>query len=275
MNKFFDIHAHLNFSAYDADREEVIQRTQENSVAVINVGTQQDTSKKAVEIAEKYENMYAIVGLHPVHTGKSYHDEAELGEGGKAFTSRGEEFDFEYYKELAKHPKVVAIGECGLDYFHLEDESLEKQTAIFLEHIKLANELGKPLMLHVRSSKERSAYKDACKILKEHARVPFNFHFFAGSIEEAQIILDIGGNFSFTGVITFAKQYEELVRCIPLDRIMSETDCPYVTPVPFRGKRNEPLYVIEVVKKIAEIKGLSLEETALQLIKNTQNFFKL
>lgn len=243
---------------------------------MINVGTQQDTSKSAVELAEKYEKgMYAVIGLHPVHTGKSYHDEAELGEGGKAFTSRGEEFDSAFYEELAKYEKVVAIGECGLDYFHLEEGSVEKQTDVFIKHIDIANRVGKPLMLHVRSSQERSAYKDACKILKEHAKVPFNFHFFAGSIEEAKEILELGGHLSFTGVITFAKQYEEVVRFVPLDRIMSETDCPYVTPAPFRGKRNEPVYVQEVVKKIAEIRGEDFEKVRPQLVLNALNFFKL
>lgn len=275
MPKFFDIHAHLNFSAYDEDREETAKRAIDAGVFVMNVGTQKDTSKKAVELAEQYENMYAIVGLHPVHTGKSYHDEAELGEGGKAFTSRGEDFDFEYYKELAKHPKVVAIGECGLDYFHLEEGSVEKQKNIFIKHIELANELGKPLMLHVRSSKDRSAYKEALEILKEHAQTPFNFHFFAGSLEEVNMILEAGGTFSFTGVITFAKDYEELVRSIPLDRMMSETDCPYVTPAPYRGKRNEPTYVIEVVKKIAEIRGEDFEKVRLSLVQNAVKFFSL
>lgn len=274
--RFFDIHAHLNFSAFDADRDEVAKRALDQGVFMINVGTQQDTSKSAVELAEKYEHgMYATVGLHPVHTDKSYHDEAELGVGGKAFVSRGEEFDFEYYKNLAKHPKVVAMGECGLDYFHLEDGSMEKQKNVFIKHIELANKVGKPLMLHVRSSKDRSAYKEACQILKEHAKVPFNFHFFAGSIEEAKEILELGGNLSFTGVITFAKQYEELVKFVPPDRMMSETDCPYVSPAPYRGKRNEPAYVIEVVKKIAEIKGLSFEEVSNQLVKNAINFFGL
>lgn len=269
--KFFDIHAHLNFSAYDADRDETAKRALDAGVFVINVGTQQDTSKSAVELAEKYETgMYAAIGLHPVHTGKSYHDEAELGEGGKAFTSRGETFDPAFYEELAKSKKVVAIGECGLDYFHLEGDSKEVQKEAFIAQIELANKVGKPLILHIRN-----AYQDAYDILKQYAKVPADVHFFAGTVEEAKLFLDLGYSLSFTGVITFAKPYEEVVRFVPLDRIMSETDCPYVTPAPFRGKRNEPLYVQEVVKKVAEIKGEDFEKVRATLVENALRFFRL
>lgn len=269
--KYFDIHAHLNFSAFDADRDETVKKALDQGVFVVNVGTQQDTSKSAVELAEKYDKgMYAAIGLHPVHTSASYHDEAELGEGGKTFTSRGEKFDPAFYESLAKHEKVVAIGECGLDYFHLEDGSKEVQKEAFIAQIELANKVGKPLILHIRN-----AYQDAYEILKTHAKVPADVHFFAGTIEEAKLFLDLGYNLSFTGVITFAKPYEELVSFIPLDRIMSETDCPYVAPVPFRGKRNEPLCVQEIVKKIAQIKGEDFEKVRSTLVENAQKFFKI
>ncbi len=268
---FVDIHAHLNFSAFDTDRDEVVKRALDVGVFVINVGTQQETSKSAVELAEKYEKgIYAAIGLHPVHTGKSYHDEAELGEGGKAFTSRGEIFDPFFYEELAKKEKVVAIGECGLDYFRLEEGTKEVQKKAFIAQIELANKVGKPLILHIRN-----AYQDAYEILKAHSKVPADVHFFAGTVDEAKLFLDLGYSLSFTGVITFAKQYEELVRFVPLDRIMSETDCPYVTPVPYRGKRNESLYVQEVVKKIAEIKGEDFEKVCSILVQNAQKFFNL
>ena len=285
--EFIDAHAHLNFSAFDADRESVIKRALEARIWMINVGTQKDTSKKAIELAEKYEKgVYAIVGLHPIHTGKSFHDKDEIGEGGQEFTSRGEEFDFEYYKKLALHPKVVAIGECGLDYYRSKNYELgiinggqKKQEEVFRKHIELAIDIGKPLMLHVRSDGGRSAYRDALSILKSYnfnlKSTPANFHFFAGGWEEAKEILDSGFNLSFTGVKTFTRDYDEVIKNTPLDRILSETDCPYVTPAPFRGKRNEPLYVREVVKKIAEIKGEDCEKVTTQLVVNAMNFFGL
>ena len=271
--KFIDAHTHVNFAAYDADREDVIRRAADAGVAMINVGTQLDTSLKAIELAEKYENCYAIVGLHPIHTTKSHHDAQELGEGGKDFTSRGESFDPAVYREMLKHEKVVAIGECGLDYYHLDEDSIRKQKQDFEAQIALANEAGKPLMLHVRSNANRSAYREALEILKADAKVGGNFHFFAGSWEEAKEILDAGFMLSFTGVITFAWQYDEVIKNAPLDRIMSETDAPYVTPVPYRGKRNEPAYVQEVVKKIAEIRGEDFEKVRMALVANACRVF--
>lgn len=278
--EFFDAHGHLNFVAYKDDREFVIKNTKENLVLVNCVGTQKNTSKEAVELAEKNDWIYATIGLHPVHTGKSFHDEKELGEGGVEFTSRGEEFDFEYYKKLGQSKKVVAIGECGLDYYRIDDDSVvPKQEDAFRKQIELAIELKKPLMLHLRNGSNRSAYDDAYKILKEckklYKELVGDLHFYAGSIEEARPFLDMGFYFSFTGVITFARIYDEVLRFLPIDRILSETDCPYVPPNPYRGKRNEPVYVKEVVKKIAEIKGESLEKTKEILFSNALNFFKI
>ncbi|MDD5050906.1 MAG: TatD family hydrolase [Candidatus Pacebacteria bacterium] len=275
--QFVDIHTHVNFAAFDKDRDEVIKRASDAGVAMINVGTQVDTSKKAIEMAENHENCYAIVGLHPVHTSKSFHDEKELGEGGKEFTSRGEQFDTSVYRSMLKHPKVVGIGECGLDYYHLDEESIKIQQENFEMQIDLANEAGKPLMLHVRSNKEsgKSAYKDALEILKARAKVKGNFHFFAGTWDEAKQILDFGYTISFTGVITFARDYDEVIKNAPLEMIMSETDAPYVSPAPFRGKRNEPAHVREVVKKIAEIRGEDYEKVRAQLAENAGRVFGL
>ena len=271
---YIDIHSHLNFAAFDADREAVVERALDAGVAFITVGTQQDTSKAAIELAEKHENcVFAIIGLHPVHTGSSFHDAKEIGDGGKEFTSRGETFDYDYYKKLALHPKVVGVGECGLDYYRLEPDSERKQREVFAAHIALANEVRKPLMLHVRSGSGRSAYRDALAILETDARVGGDFHFFAGSWNEAKEILDAGFFLSFTGVITFTHDYDEVVRNIPLDRILSETDAPYVTPVPYRGKRNEPLYVQEVVKAMARIRGEDEETVRAQVLKNAEQFF--
>ena len=278
--EYIDCHTHVNFAAFDEDREEVIARTLENDTWMINVGTQKDTSQSAVELANRYEKgVYAIVGIHPIHTGESFHDVDELGSNGgdtNGFNSRGEEFDSDFYKNLAQDEKVVGIGETGLDYFRLEKGSREKQQEIFIKHIELANSVNKPLMLHIRPSREDTdSYKDALKILKEYAKVPGDAHFFAGSVEDAKKFLDIGYFVSFTGVITFTSDYDEVIRYMPLESILSETDAPYVAPVPHRGKRNEPIFVQEVVKRIAEIKDLPLEKVKEQMIENAFKFFQL
>jgi len=282
QSKYIDIHSHVNFKAFDEDRDEVIRRALDNDTWIINVGTQVDTSKKAVEIANQYEKgVYAIIGLHPIHTGASYHDEKELGEGGREFVSRGEIFNKDTYRELLKDPKVVGIGECGLDYYRCSDESISKQKEAFVEQIELANEFNKPLMLHIRNSSTSSpevtqnAYIDALEILKAYSKVKGDVHFFAGNWKEAKCFLDFGFTLSFTGVVTFTHDYDEVIRNTPLDMIMSETDSPYVAPVPYRGKRNEPSYVKEVVKKIAEIKNLPEIEVAEALIKNTKRVFNI
>jgi TatD DNase family protein len=270
-SNLFDIHAHVHFAAFDGDRREVMERTLQEGVASIQVGTQLDTSRAAVSLAESYpEGVYATVGLHPIHTSASYHDEKELGEGGKAFTSRGELFDAEKYRELARSGKVVAIGECGLDYYRLGENTKQVQKEVFEAQIALANELGKPLMLHIRN-----AYKDAYEMLKSLARVRGDVHFFAGTWEEAKLFLDLGFTLSFTGVITFARTYDEVVKNTPLDMIMTETDCPYIAPVPFRGKRNEPRHVREVVKQIALLRGETYETIAQATVENATRVFGL
>jgi TatD DNase family protein len=277
MPKYIDIHSHVNFSAFDADREEVITRALGGDTWLINVGTQIDTSKKAALLSSKYsEGVYAIVGLHPIHTGVSYHDAKELGEGGAEFTSRGEVFDKEAYRELFKNPKVLGIGECGLDYYRCDEESIAKQKEAFVAQIELANEVNKPLMLHIRNNpedKSRNAYFDVLDLLKKHSKVKGDVHFFAGGLEEAKAFLDFGFTLSFTGVITFTNDYDEIIKNTSLDMIMTETDSPYVSPIPHRGKRNEPSYVKEVVKKIALIKGLPEAEVAEAIIKNAKRVF--
>jgi TatD DNase family protein len=298
--KFFDAHSHPNFAAYKDDCDEVVRRALDAGVWLIAVGTQKDTSKMAVELAEKYkEGVYATVGLHPIHTSKSFRDEEELGKfsgqvprqsSGQAprdktargFVSRGEKFDYTIYRIVAKSPKVVAIGECGLDYYRIgnQESGIVKQEEAFRKQIELAIELDKPLMLHLRNGSGRSAYEDAFSILKSYnfnfkSHPAGNLHFFAGSWEEAKPFLDIGFNFSFTGVITFARSYDDIIKKLPLDRIMAETDCPYVAPTPYRGKRNEPKYVEEVVKAIATIRGEDFERVRKTLVDNTLRFFGL
>ena len=277
MPKYIDIHSHVNFKAFKEDADAVIERALNNNTWVINVGSQFSTSKRAVEIANKYkEGVFAIVGLHPIHLEESYHDDEEIG--GEGFMTRVEEFDKDAYRELLKDPKVVGIGECGLDYFHMKGDTVEKQKKVFREQVSLAQETGKALMLHVRNNPknmEVNAYTDTLEILKEFPGIKGDVHFFAGSLEDAKNFNDIGFTVSFTGVITFTHDYDEVIKSVPLNMIMADTDCPYVAPVPYRGKRNEPVYVKEIVKKIAEIKNLPEPEVAEAIVQNARRIFNL
>jgi len=280
--KYIDTHAHLNLSAFNEDSETVAQQCAEQGVAVINVGTKESTSARAVELTAQYEHMYAIIGLHPIQTVPSYHDVEETGEGAKPFTSKGEVFDKDFYRKLAQQGKVVGIGECGFDYYRTTPDSYATQEANFISQIELANELNLPLMIHTRNPKPgadsptgRSVYADVYDVLERYAKVPFNVHFYAGTIAEAEKFFSLGGTISFTGVITFAKVYEEIVRAVPLELIHGETDSPYVAPVPHRGKRCEPWMVQEVYKKIAEIRGEDEEMVRAQLVDNARRFYKL
>ncbi len=270
---YIDIHTHLNLRAFDEDVDMVITRSLDAGVRMINVGTQVETSRRAGILADQYEaGVYATVGLHPTHTSSGFHDAQETH--GEHDTDPGEVFNYSVYKELALHPKVVAIGECGLDYYRdPSDEDIQKQIEVFEQHIALANEVGKPLMLHIRSGKKGNAYQDACSILKQQARVLGDSHFFAGSVEDAQRFWDMGYSTSFTGVLTFTHDYDAVVQAAPKVLIHAETDAPYATPKPYRGTRNEPLHVREVVKKMAELRGVSIEEWQAQLVENAHTLF--
>lgn len=272
--RYFDAHTHLNFAAYDADRPESFARAADAHVGVNIVGTQMDTSKAAVALAHQYPDTWATIGLHPIHTTKSHHDTQELGEGNKEFTSRGEVFDTQAYLELGRDPKVVAIGECGLDYYRNDPATKAVQVEAFIQQIEVANTLRKPLMLHIRASKgTQDAYRDALELVKAHAQVPGDVHFFAGDWETAHSWLDIGYTLSFTGVVTFTHDYDEVVRNAPLDRILSETDAPYVTPAPDRGKRNESAYIPEIVGALARIRGADEEDVRAAILANAQRIF--
>lgn len=295
-----DTHAHVNFPVFDADRAEVISRTQSEGVAMINVGTTLDASREIVTLAEQYESgVYAIVGMHPLHvkydknvTNEDQETVASIDapiDGSAEIPAHyshdyTEHFDEVEFEKLISHPKVVGIGECGIDIFRLSPEFdnetdraalLALQETIFRKQIQLAVKYDKPIMIHARES-----YKKILEILDEEfithgAKLRGNAHFFAGTVEEAQAFLDRGFTVSFTGVITFAKQYEELVRYVPLEKMLSETDCPFVAPAPHRGKRNEPVFVKEVVKKIAEIKGLDIEVVCATLLENAKRQFRI
>lgn len=253
MPKYFDIHSHLNLKDYDLDVEKVIARLKEADTHTIVIGTDLENSKRALELAEKHEGIYAAIGVHPVDDPSRVFEEVEL-------------------EELVKHPKVVSIGECGLDFYHAKKaEDYERQKSLFLAHIHFAVKHDKPLMIHARS-----AYEELLEILeplkKEYGdKLRGDVHFFAGDWEVAQRLYAIDFTTSFTGVITYTSDYDEVVKKAPLNMLMSETDAPFATPVPYRGKRNEPVYVSEVVKRIAEIRGADLEEVRGALVQNALN----
>jgi TatD DNase family protein len=288
---FIDAHTHVQFSAYDApgDRDAVFARAKEADVWMVNVGTQRDTSAAAVALAEAHaaDGVFAAIGLHPIHTGRSYHDENELGggEAAKAFAARGEAFDYAYYKKLAEHPRTLAIGECGLDYFHFnEDEPREaqivRQKEAFAAQMRLSKEVGKPLMIHCRD-----AFADVRAMLSAagpDGYTPGIVHFFTGTMDDARAFLAMGFSFTFGGAVTFpprkgqmAGTYDEVVKFIPEDRILSETDAPYVAPVPFRGARNEPSYVVHTVARLAALKGISPDAMQERIWDNAVRIFRI
>lgn len=274
-NLLIDTHAHVNFRDFKNDAKEVIKRALDENVWMINIGAESKTSERAVKIAEEHkEGVYSAVGLHPSHL---IEQEVEYEENGELikYKSKPEQFDYDFYLNLAKNKKVVGIGECGLDYFKIADENFkEKQKEVFIKHIDLANETGKPLIIHCRE-----AHEDLLEILRAKTYLSRGvIHFFGGpgSWENVQNYLDMGFYISLAGVITFSKySHAENIKHLPMERILTETDCPYVAPVPYRGKRNEPLYVKYTARKIAEIKGLSFEEVAKQTTKNARNLFKI
>lgn len=284
MVKYIDTHAHLNLSAFDADVDLVIEKCLTEEVSVINIGTKESTSVRAVDLALAHDSLYAMVGLHPIQTVPDMHDEDEIGTGGKPFMSKGEVFNTDFYRDLitGAKGKVVGIGECGFDYYHTNPDSYAVQEAAFIAQIQLANELSLPLMIHTRGPKPgepsptgRSVYADVLAVLKQYAKVPFNVHFYAGTYDEAKAFFEIGGTISFTGVITFAKVYEDIVRAVPLDLIHGETDCPYVAPIPHRGTRCEPWMVQSVYQKIAAIRGEDDEMVREQLLANAKRLYNI
>ena len=279
-----DTHAHLNFNAYKTDLDEVIRRSLDNNIWMINVGSQYETSKKAVEIAEKYpEGVYAAVGLHPIHLSKGIF-KTKIDKEEIEFQTKEEEFDYQKYKELAKSKKVVAIGETGLDYYYRPktkkklEEFKNKQKEVFLKHLELAQELNLPVIFHCRF-----AHDDLIKILADSQNsnkstgvdlLPSGvMHCFTGSWEQAKEYLEMGFYLGFNGII-FKLDLDEIIKKTPLDKILIETDCPYLTPPPMTG-RNEPIYVKYVAEKIAKIKNLSSEEIAKITSENAKQLFRI
>lgn len=274
-----DTHAHVNFSAFKDDADEVIRRALDNETWMILVGTEYKTSKRALDYANKYERgVFATVGLHPIHL-QSISAKGEDYE----FQSRAEDFNYEVYERLAKSNKAVAIGEIGLDYYHIDKTQnaaavKERQKEIFIEQFKLARELDLPVIIHCRQ-----AHDDMLAMLKDLKKryrdilskdKPWGvMHCYSGDEDLAWQYFNLGLIISFTGLITFSVLWDDLIRRVPLEKIMIETDCPYMTPEPYRGQRNEPILVKYVAERIAEIKNLSIEKVADITTKNAREFF--
>lgn len=270
---YFDIHSHLDFKDYDKDREEVIAELKKENVWTVTVGVDFKTSEEAIKLADKHENLFATIGLHP-------------GD------NKTETFDEKEFEKLIGHTKVVAVGECGLDYARLlanAEAEKDRQKKEFERQIEFAVKYNKPLMIHCRpsfakASEGKDAYDDILDMLNSKKRgygdkLRGNFHFFTSPIEIAKQCLEIGFTISFAGPITFQNKqtgvsaYQDVVKYVPLERMMAETDAPLVAPVPHRGQRNNPLYVKDVIKKIAEIKNEDFEKVRQMLVDNALNFF--
>ncbi len=259
--QYIDAHSHVQGSEYDIDREELIAELESKRIGTIVVGVDLKSSKSAVALAHKYKNVFAAVGQHPTDT--------------------REQFDSTAFTELSADVRVRAIGECGLDYFRTEDDDTARATQVPLleSQITLATDIRKPLMIHARPTKgTMDAYREIIGILESAKReygdaLTGNIHFFVGGIEEARAFLDIGFTISYTAVITFAHDYDEVVRYVPLRSILAETDSPYVAPAPNRGKRNSPFAVVDVVKAIARIRNEDEETVRRAIVENTKRVF--
>lgn len=248
--KLVDTHCHITDDKYDEDRNEILKEIEENLEFAVNIGFDLESSKRSIDLADRYDFMYAVVGVHPTDI-NGYNDELE-----------------ENLEKLALHPKVVAIGEIGLDYHWMKDEK-EKQKSIFRRQLEMAKRVNKPVVIHTRD-----ATKDTLEILKEYHEIKGIVHCYPGSYESAVELMD-NYYFGVGGVITFknARKLVEAVTKIPLERLVIETDSPYLTPTPFRGKRNNPIYVEYVARKIAEIKGVSYEEVVKITTENAKEIY--
>lgn len=282
---FIDTHAHVNFAAFKDDADEVIRRSLDNSTWMILVGSESRTSNRALQYANKYERgVYAAVGLHPVHLQEGLIDDSEE-DNSYSFVSRFEDFDYGVYEKLAKFEKVVAIGEIGLDYYHFDPakdvtEIKKKQQEVFAQQLLLARNLDLPVIIHCRQ-----AHDDLLIILQEFKKeyghlIPTNrpwgvIHCFSGDEDLAWKYFELGLLISFTGLVTFSQQWDSVIRKMPLEKIMIETDTPYMTPEPYRGQRNEPILVQYVAKRIAEIKNLKIEKVAEITTNTARNFFRI
>ena len=252
---FIDTHTHLQFESFDEDRELVIQRAIKNDVdTVITIGTDLESSSQALELAKKFAIVFASVGIHP--------NDCENTTDG----------DIEQIAKMAQTDKAIAIGEIGLDYYR-QYTSKKKQQSVLRKQIQIARELGLPIIIH-----NRDAHEDIYSVLKEEKAEEISgvFHSFFGEIEFLESILALNYHVSFTGPVTFKNaNYNKLIECVPTEQLLLETDSPFLAPVPFRGKRNEPSYVRYIAEKIAQIKGITTDKLAEITSENAKNLFRL
>ncbi len=275
--KLIDSHCHLHFPPYDADRADVLSRMREEGVWGITIGTSGRTSLAGIELAKQQDDVWATVGYHPEHLTSSYIDEHE---------GEPEKYSIEEIKEIAtSSKKVVGIGETGLDFYRIdEDRDVENakfiQTQALQEHIALGDELNLPLVIHCRD-----AFQELARVISDERRsgkkIKGVVHCFTGTWEEAEPLLDLGLHLSFTGIITFPPKKNDdpethvhrVIERMPMERMLVETDAPWLAPVPYRGKQNEPAYVKYVAQKIAELRNTSFDEIAEKTTQNARKLF--
>lgn len=279
-----DTHCHVHFNAFRDDSADIIKKTLEQGILMNAVGTHKDTSAKAVACAERYDGVFASVGLHPVHLFSQHLDEEE-----SSFQTREETFDEAYYTELARHPKVVAIGECGYDTYRIpegmsRDEVLTRQRVAFAGHMRVAKDVGKPLVIHVRDAYEEMIETLRAENAARQTPVRGVIHCYISNWKNAEQFLDLGMYLGFTGIITFPPKKSDpaaqealldVVRRAPLERMLLETDSPYLAPGRYRGKRCEPWMVGETAKKIAELKGIPYADVERVTTENARALFNI
>lgn len=286
-----DTHAHINFNAFKDDADNVLQRALGNDIWVVMPGSQYSTSKRAIEIAEQYENgVYAAVGIHPIHLEKRNVDVQEVQstqqpeQSWMLFETRAEEFDYEKYKELAQNKKVVAIGEIGLDYYYQpkgkakREEYRSRQKETLKKQIDLGRELNLPVILHCRV-----AHEDLFELLTTHYSLDTQLkgvmHSYTGTVEQAKKFIELGLYIGFNGLIfkdvTTLPNPEEVISSIPLEKIVLETDSPYLVPPKAKTERNEPLFVTYIAEEIARIKKKSVKEIAAATSANGKTLFHI
>lgn len=253
--KIFDAHAHYDDEEFDNDRDELIKELQRNNiVGILNCGSSMKGSEDSVKLAREYDFFYAAVGIHPEYADK-FNQEQVLK-----------------IRNLLMNDKVKAIGEIGLDYHYDENPSRNIQKKAFVSQMKIAEEFNLPVIIH-----DRDAHEDTLEIVKSFPNVKGEIHCFSGSVEFAKEYLKLGYYLGITGVVTFknAKKTVKVVEQIPINRILVETDCPYMTPVPYRGKRNMSPYIYYIMNKISEIKGIPIQEVSFNTINNIKNLIGL
>lgn len=267
----FDTHAHLNFSEFDKDRDELIKKCFDSKIGMINVGTNFRSSENCIKIAEEHSGIFASIGLHPINIASDFFKSKECSQIAEGFLEDG--FDYDKYRELAKSKKVVAIGECGLDYWYRPKGTAkrelfkEEQRKVFIKQLDLAEELSLPVIIH-----SRLAFDDLFSILSKR-KIKGVLHCFTGTKEDAERFLSLGLYFGINGII-FKMDLEEAIKSIPLERILLETDCPYLSP-PMFEERNSPLSLKYIIEEISRIKRVSVKEIEETTYKNAKELFNI